>query len=67
MIKCRLIMALDFNPQKGKIKYTAYTRLVDGKWLIYSIGPIHSNVYEVTDYDDEGERVLRSKLHSDAP
>lgn len=59
MIKGRAVTNLDGNFKKEYPEHVFHTsRDEKGTWFVTRAGPRYLNVYEVTEFDEAGEKVL---------
>lgn len=68
MIRAQLTMALDFARKKGAPEvHERFSYRQGEQWYIVSHGPTYHNTLKVTDFDDEGLKLLLAKEQKENP
>lgn len=65
MVKATLYMAMDFAKRKD-VTREVVSYCDHGQWRVIVRGPGYCNVYHVTEYDDAGLALLKSKEDKEA-
>lgn len=66
VIKGHGVMHLDGDFRRESSDHTQHSYRVEGKWFVVRRGPRYRNVYEVTAFDETGERWLQEHEEKDA-
>lgn len=61
MIKARALMHLDGSYKRQFPEPTVWSSRDGPNWVVTKAGPRYFNVYEVTEYDEEGRRWLEER------
>jgi hypothetical protein len=67
MVKAQLVSAMDFRKRKGDVTHTTTTRKVGEQWYVDQCGPTYANCFKVTEFDEEGLRLLEKYRVQEEP